>query len=96
MTEEHVVLWTVIVVATVADIVLTLTGLAAGAREGNVVVRVLMAELGLAGLWLVKFLAMLWLVAGWWLLSEWKATIFLALFGIVTLLVVANNVIVLL
>jgi hypothetical protein len=51
---------------------------------------------GVAGLWGVKFLAMCWLVAGWAFLSEWKATVFLSIFAVVTLAVVLNNAVVLL
>jgi hypothetical protein len=96
MTETHAVLWTVIIVATVADVVMTLTGLSTGLREANPVVRSMVASFGVAGLWVVKFLAMCWLVAGWAYLSEWKATVFLALFGVVTLAVVLNNAVVIL
>ncbi|MEF8827925.1 MAG: DUF5658 family protein [Haloarcula sp.] len=91
LSATHAVLWTVILVATVGDILLTMTGLTVGLQEGNVVVSTMLAEFGLAGLWLVKFGAMLWLVAGWRLLSERNATVFLALFAVVTLGVVAYN-----
>ncbi|MFY4811862.1 hypothetical protein [Haloarcula argentinensis] len=91
LSHTHAVLWTVILVATVGDILLTMTGLTVGLQEGNVVVSTMLAEFGLAGLWLVKFGAMLWLVAGWRLLSERNATVFLALFAVVTLAVVAYN-----
>ena len=95
MTRAHAVLWTVIVLATVADILLTMAGLANGFREGNAVVVASLSTLGLGGLFLVKFAAMVWLVAGWTLLSDRNASIFLALFAVVTLAVVANNVLVL-
>ncbi|GAA5474477.1 hypothetical protein Hhis01_01895 [Haloarcula hispanica] len=91
LSHTHAVLWTVILVATVGDILLTMTGFTVGLQEGNVVVSTMLAEFGLAGLWLVKFGAMLWLVAGWRLLSEHNATVFLALFAVVTLAVVAYN-----
>jgi len=91
LSATHAVLWTVILVATIGDILLTMTGLTVGLQEGNVVVNTMLAEFGLAGLWLVKFGAMLWLVAGWRLLSERNATVFLALFAVVTLAVVAYN-----
>ena len=91
LPATHAVLWTVILVATVGDILLTMTGLTVGLQEGNVVVSTMLAEFGLAGLWLVKFGAMLWLVAGWRLLSERNATVFLALFAVVTLAVVVYN-----
>jgi hypothetical protein len=91
LSHTHAVLWTVILVATVGDILLTMTGLTVGLQEGNAVVSAMLAEFGLAGLWVVKFGAMLWLVAGWRLLSERNATVFLALFAVVTLAVVAYN-----
>ena len=91
LSNTHAVLWTVILVATVGDILLTMTGLTVGLQEGNAVVSTMLAEFGLAGLWLVKFGAMLWLVVGWRLLSERNATVFLTLFAVVTLAVVAYN-----
>lgn len=91
MTDTHAVLWTAILIATVVDIILTLVGVGTGLGEGNPVVRALMGAFGVAGLYIVKFLAMVWLVAGWTLLSDRNASIFLALFAIVTILVTAHN-----
>jgi hypothetical protein len=91
MSGTHRLLWTVILAATVGDVVLTIAGLSAGLREGNLFLRVMLAEFGLFGLWLVKFGAMLWLVAGWQFLSERNATVFLALFAVVTVAIVAHN-----
>jgi hypothetical protein len=91
MRRVHAVLWAVILLTTAADIVLTMAGLAAGLREGNVVVATLLAEFGLAGLWGLKFAAMLWLVAGWLLLDDRNAAIFLGLFATVTAGVVVSN-----
>ena len=91
MTRTHAALWTVILLTTTADIVLTIVGLAGGIPEGNPVVRTMVSSFGLAGLWTVKFAAMCWLVAGWTLLSDWKASVFLGLFAVVTSLVVLHN-----
>jgi hypothetical protein len=91
MTDTHAVLWTAIIITTVADIILTLVGVGTGLGEGNPVVRALMSAFGIPGLYIVKFLAMVWLVAGWTLLSDRNASIFLALFAIVTILVTAHN-----
>lgn len=91
MTRAHAVLWTLILASTMADIVLTMAGLELGLQEGNVLVHVMVSQLGIAGLRLVKFLAMCWLVAGWALLSDRNATIFLGLFATVTSAVVVNN-----
>jgi hypothetical protein len=96
MTRTHAVLWAVILLTTAADIVLTLVGLAAGLPEGNPVVRSLVSSFGPAGLFAVKFAAMCWLVAGWALLSDWKASVFLGLFAAVTSLVVLTNAVVVL
>ena len=96
MTRSHAVLWAIILLTTVADILLTMVGLARGLREGNVVVAALLSEFGLAGLWLVKFGAMVWLVAGWTLLDDRDAAIFLALFATVTAAVVVSNTLLLL
>lgn len=91
MIRTHAVLWAVILVTTVADILLTMIGLEAGLREGNIVVATLLREFGLAGLWVVKFAAMLWLVCGWALLDDRNAAIFLGLFATVTAAVVVSN-----
>lgn len=91
MTTAHAVLWAVILAATVADVLLTMAGLRLGFQEGNVVVRAMLAQFGLAGLWLVKFLAMCWLVAGWAVLSDRNAAVFLGLFGLVTVAAVVHN-----
>lgn len=91
MTETDAVLWTVVLVVTVADVVTTISGLANGLQEGNVVVREMIESFGLAGFWVVKFLALCWLVAGWHLLSDRKGTAFLAVFGLVTMVVVFHN-----
>ncbi|WP_324758812.1 DUF5658 family protein [Haloarcula sp. GH36] len=91
MTRTHTVLWGVILAATTADILLTMIGLASGFEEGNLVVATLLAEFGLAGLWLVKFGAMVWLVGGWALLSDRNAAVFLGLFALVTVTVVVHN-----
>ncbi|WP_431357794.1 DUF5658 family protein [Haloarcula marina] len=91
ITRTHAVLWTLILTSTVADVLLTMVGLSLGYREGNAVVAALLGEFGAAGLWLVKFAAMLWLVAGWTVLSDRDAAVFLALFAAVTVGVVAYN-----
>ena len=91
MTRTHAALWSLILATTVADILLTMVGLNVGLREGNVVLAAMLAEFGLAGLWLVKFAAMVWLVAGWVLLDDRNAAVFLALFATVTGAVVASN-----
>ena len=46
MTRTHAVLWTVVLVATVLDILTTMVGLERGLREGNVVVRAAVEALG--------------------------------------------------
>lgn len=91
MTRTHAALWAAILATTVADVILTLVGIERGLGEGNVVVRTMLAEFGLTGLWLVKFAAMCWLVAGWYLLADRNASIFLALFAAVTTAVAVYN-----
>lgn len=91
MRRSHAVLWSVILLTTAADILLTIVGLAAGHREGNLVVATLLSEFGLFGLWLIKFAAMVWLVCGWLLLDDRNATVFLGLFAVVTSVVVVSN-----
>ena len=70
---------------------LTIVGLAGELQEGNAVVGAMVSSFGLAGLWAVKFAAMCWLVAGWALLSDRNASVFLGLFAAVTSLVVVHN-----
>jgi uncharacterized membrane protein len=96
LTRAHAVLWAVIVAATAADILLTMTGLALGYREGNAVVRHMIGAFGPAGLFAVKFAAMCWLVAGWALLSDRDAAVFLGLFAVVTVGVTVHNAVLLL
>lgn len=96
MTETDAVLWAVVIVATVADVVTTISGLSLGLGEGNVVVREMIATLGLAGFWLVKFCALVVLATGWTLLPERTATTFLAVFALVTMAVVLGNAVTLL
>jgi len=96
MTRSHAVLWTVILGTTVADVWLTIVGLGLGYEEGNAVVAGLLAAYGLPGLWLLKFAAMVWLVGGWYYLSDRNAAVFLALFAAVTTAVVVHNAAVLL
>lgn len=96
MSETDAVLWSVVIVATVADVVTTISGLSLGLGEGNVVVREMIATLGLAGFWLVKFCALAALATGWALLPERKATAFLAVFALVTMGVVLSNAVTLL
>jgi len=91
LTRTHAALWAVILATTAADIVLTMVGLAGGLPEGNPVVRVAVGSFGPAGLWTVKFAAMCWLVAGWSLLSDRDASVFLGLFAAVTSAVVVYN-----
>ena len=89
-------LWAVVLVATVLDVVTTMVGLARGFGEGNPVVAAAVDTVGLPGLWLVKFAAMVWLVGGWALLSDRNAAIFLALFAVVTVATVVVNLLTLL
>lgn len=96
MTKTHAVLWTVVLVATVLDVLTTMAGLARGLEEGNPVVAAAVDALGLPGLWLVKFAAMVWLVGGWALLSDRNAAVFLGLFAVVTIATVVANVLTLL
>jgi hypothetical protein len=51
----------------------------------------MLSAFGPAGLWLVNFAAMCWLVTGWALLSDRNATVFLGLFAAVTTAVSVHN-----
>lgn len=91
LSETHAVLWTVIVVAAVFDIVTTLVGLGQGLREGNLIARAFIATYGPSGVGWLKFVALVILVIVWGMLPDRSATVVLAGFAVISLLVVALN-----
>ncbi|MDY6818431.1 MAG: DUF5658 family protein [Halobacteriales archaeon] len=91
LTENHAVLWTVVIVSSVFDILTTMVGLNLGFREGNAVARAFIQTYGTPGIGLLKFVALVGVVIGWGLLSERRATALLAGFAVVSLIVVVLN-----
>ena len=91
LSESHAVLWTVIIIASVFDIVTTLVGLHHGLEEGNAVARAFIETYGTPGTGLLKFAALVVLVVSWGLLPDRQATLVLAGFAVISLLVVALN-----
>lgn len=96
MTESHAVLWTVVIVASVFDVLTTMTGLEHGLREGNAVARAFIETYGAPGIGLLKFVALVGLVVTWGVLSDRRATIGLAAFAVVAVVTIALNAVTLL
>jgi hypothetical protein len=91
LTESHAVLWGVIIVASVFDIVTTITGLSHGLEEGNAVARAFMETYGTPGLGMLKFSALFVLLFAWAALPDREAEIVLTGFAVVSLLTVVLN-----
>ncbi|MFC7026615.1 DUF5658 family protein [Halomicroarcula sp. GCM10025324] len=91
LSESHAVLWTVVICASVFDVVTTIVGLARGLEEGNEVARAFIVTYGTPGIGLLKFSALVLVVVLWAVLPDRYATVVLATFAWVTLLVVALN-----
>ena len=91
LTENHAVLWTVIITAAVLDVVTTMVGLGIGLSEGNAVARAFIATYGLSGIGWLKFAALVVLVLTWAFLPTRRSTVVLHGFALVSLLVVALN-----
>ena len=93
LSESEAVLWSVIVVASVFDVLTTMRGIALGFEEGNAVARAFIDTYGDPGIGLLKFVALVLLVVTWWVLPERSATLVLAGFAVISLLTIALNVI---
>lgn len=91
LLETDAVLWTVVVLAAVFDIWTTMVGLGIGLEEGNAVASAFIATYGHPGVGLLKLGALLLLAITWNALRDRSATIVLAGFAAVSLLVVALN-----
>lgn len=91
LTENHAVLWTVIITAAVLDVITTMVGLGIGLAEGNTVARAFIATYGLSGIGWLKFAALVVLVLTWAFLPDRRSTVVLHGFALVSLLVVALN-----
>ena len=92
LPESHAVLWTVVITASIFDIVTTIVGLANRLEEGNAVARAFIATYGTPGIGLLKFSALVLLVIAWSvLLNDRHATQVLTAFAVISLLTVALN-----
>ena len=91
LTETHAVLWSVVIVASVFDVLTTMSGLHHGLEEGNLVARAFIETYGTPGIGLLKFSALVLLVITWAVLSDRRATYVLTGFAVISLLTVALN-----
>jgi uncharacterized membrane protein len=91
LSESHAVLWAVVILASVFDIVTTMVGVERGFAEGNAVARAFIETYGTPGIGLLKFAALVVVVVLWTLLDDERATVVLAVFAAVSVLVVALN-----
>jgi hypothetical protein len=91
LSESHAVLWSVVIVASVFDIVTTMAGVHRGAPEGNPVALAFMETYGTPGVGMLKFSALVVVVVLWARLDDRRATALLAAFALVSLFVVAVN-----
>lgn len=91
LSESHAVLWTVVILASLFDIVTTMVGLERGLAEGNAVARAFVETYGTPGVGLLKFSALVVVVVCWAWLDDRRATAVLTAFALVSLLVVASN-----
>ena len=92
MSLTHALLWTVVIVASVFDIMTTIVGLEHSLEEGNVVARAFIATYGMPGIGLLKFVALVLLVLAWAKLLDRHATTVLAAFAVISLATVTWNV----
>jgi len=91
LPEADAVLWTVVLVGSAFDIVTTMVGTASGLSEGNAVARAFMATYGTPGIGALKLVALVVLLIAWQYLAEESASIVLAGFALITLVVVGLN-----
>jgi hypothetical protein len=78
-------------VASVVDVLTTLQGLALGIEEGNAVARAFLDTYGRPGIGLLKFVALMFLVGSWAVLPDRSATLVLAGFAVISVLVILLN-----
>jgi hypothetical protein len=91
LSESHAVLWSVVIVASVFDIVTTIVGAYRGAPEGNPVALAFIETYGTPGVGLLKFSALVLVVLLWAALPDRYATAVLSAFAVVSLVVVGLN-----
>lgn len=91
LPQTDVLLWTVVIVASVFDVVTTMVGLNLGLEEGNAVARAFIETYGSAGIGGLKLAGLVVLVFAWAGLEERSASIVLLAFAVISLLVVLLN-----
>lgn len=91
LPESDAVLWTVVILASVLDVVTTIVGTGRGFPEGNVVARVFIETYGTPGIGLLKFSALVLVSVGWVVLPDRYATAGLHGMAFASLVVVALN-----
>lgn len=91
LPESDAVLWTVIVLASMFDVITTIVGVGQGFDEGNAVAVAFMDAYGASGIGLLKFSALVVVVVLWAALPERYGTVVLQAFALVSLLVVGLN-----
>jgi uncharacterized membrane protein len=91
LSESDAVLWTVVILASMFDIVTTIVGIERGFTEGNTVARAFIETYGTPGIGLLKFSALVLVVIFWAALDDEPASAVLLAFALVSLLVVASN-----
>ncbi|MFB6134677.1 MAG: DUF5658 family protein [Halanaeroarchaeum sp.] len=91
LSPSHAVLWTVVIVASVFDVVTTIVGLSHGTGEGNPVARAFIETYGTPGIGMLKFAALLVLVLAWGALPDRLAFRALLGFALVALLTLVLN-----
>lgn len=91
LPESDAVLWTVVVLASVFDVVTTIVGVGRGFEEGNAVARAFLSAYGSPGIGLLKFSALVLVVVLWAVLPDRYGTVVLQAVALVSLLVVGLN-----
>jgi len=91
LSESDAVLWSVVVLASVFDVVTTMVGIERGFGEGNAVARAFIETYGSPGIGLLKFTALVVVVVSWALLPGRYGSAVLSGFAVVSLTVVASN-----
>jgi len=91
LSESDAVLWSVVVLASVFDVVTTMVGIERGFGEGNAVARAFIETYGTPGIGLLKFAALVFVAVCWAALPERYGSAVLSGFAVVSLAVVASN-----
>jgi hypothetical protein len=96
LADSNAVLWTVVIVASVFDVVTTMQGLALGASEGNAIARAFIDTYGSPGIGLLKFAGLVVLVLLWATLPRRYRSAALSGFAVFSVMTVFANAVTLL